>query len=130
MARHFQTFSCFVEGCPRPFYAKGLCRHHYDNKRRNGKLEPLRVRAPDGDGGYANGYKLAYTETGRREYEHILIAEKALGHYLPEGAVVHHVTEDRTDNHGPFKLVICPDQAYHLLIHRLMRERGISFKEG
>lgn len=41
-------------------------------------------------------------------YEHILIAEKALGKLLPEKAVVHH--------HTPEQLVVCQDQAYHMLI--------------
>lgn len=46
--------------------------------------------------------------------EHILIAEKALGKYLPPGAVIHHA--NGTTNSGP--LVICQDTAYHSLIHQ------------
>ena len=42
-------------------------------------------------------------------YEHTLIAERALGKYLPDGAVVHH--------HTPKQLVICQDQGYHRLMH-------------
>lgn len=42
--------------------------------------------------------------------EYILIAEKALGKYLPNGAVVHH--------HTSSQLVICQDQTYHKLLHR------------
>jgi hypothetical protein len=49
--------------------------------------------------------------------EHILIAEKALGKPLPQGAVVHHVNE--TKNSGP--LVICQDDAYHHLLHQRIR---------
>lgn len=49
-------------------------------------------------------------------HEHILIAEKALGHYLPQGACVHHWNEDGTDN-IPSNLVICQDTRYHKLIH-------------
>ncbi len=47
---------------------------------------------------------------------HIQAAEKAYGGPLPPEAVVHHVDEDganfRNDN-----LLICPDRAYHNLIH-------------
>jgi len=50
-------------------------------------------------------------------YEHILIAEKALGKSLPPKAVVHHA--DATKNGG--QLVICQDTAYHMLLHRRMR---------
>ena len=52
--------------------------------------------------------------------DHILVAEKALGKFLPSGAVVHHVDGDRRNNH-PSNLVICQDQAYHLLLHRRQR---------
>ena len=55
-----------------------------------------------------------------RMYEHVLVAERALGHALPAGAVVHHQNRDRTDNR-PENLVVCESQAYHLLVHRRLR---------
>lgn len=48
------------------------------------------------------------------------VAEKALGRKLPEGAVIHHVDEDRSNN-ASSNLVICPDESYHRLIHVRMR---------
>lgn len=52
--------------------------------------------------------------------EHILIAEKALGRPLPDKAIIHHVDGDKgkTDSHA---IVICENQAYHMLLHRRMR---------
>ena len=50
-------------------------------------------------------------------FEHIVIAEKALGKDLPDNAVVHHMAE-KTDN---TQLVICPNRAYHKLIHQRAR---------
>jgi hypothetical protein len=52
--------------------------------------------------------------------EHIVIAEKALGRHLPDTAVVHHVDNERTNNSNT-NLVICQDQAYHLLLHQRAR---------
>jgi hypothetical protein len=53
-------------------------------------------------------------------YEHILIAEVALGRYLKSPEEVHHVDED-PGNNSPRNLVICHDHAYHYLLHARMR---------
>jgi hypothetical protein len=49
-------------------------------------------------------------------YEHTLVAERALGRYLPDGAEVHHFNEVKADNRGT-NLVVCPSRKYHLLLH-------------
>lgn len=51
------------------------------------------------------------------------LRQKALGKPLPKGAVVHHMGKP-WDNHDFGKLVICPDQAYHFLLHKRARELG------
>lgn len=60
---------------------------------------------------------------GGRVFEHTLVAEAALGKYLPSTAVVHHVDRDKSRNVGG-NLVVCEDQTYHLLLHR--RERALD----
>ncbi len=61
-------------------------------------------------------------KTGR-VYEHILVAERALGYFLREPHQVHHVNEDRSDNR-PCNLVICEDQSYHFILH--IRQRIVN----
>ena len=52
--------------------------------------------------------------------EHLLIAEKALGKYLPEGIVIHHCDGNKTNNNNN-NLVVCENQAYHVLLHRRLK---------
>ncbi len=49
-------------------------------------------------------------------------AEHALGHPLPPFAVVHHHSYEGNRS----QLVICQDLAYHALLHRRMRARGLK----
>jgi HNH endonuclease len=62
------------------------------------------------------------TVDGIVKLEHTHVAEQALGKPLPEGAQVHHINHKKTDNR-PCNLVICPDAAYHALLHK--REKAL-----
>lgn len=63
-------------------------------------------------------------ETNNYVFEHLLVAERALGYPVPATCEVHHVNEIRSDNRG-CNLVICQDSAYHKLLHaRLRAYRG------
>lgn len=64
-----------------------------------------------------------YERTAGNKHVHIVVAERALGRPLPPGVEVHHVNEDKRDNRG-VNLVICPDHAYHMLLH--MRTRALD----
>lgn len=72
------------------------------------------------------GWRFVYApdhpHASRRGYvrEHVMIAAAALGKPLPPGVVVHHINEIRRDN-AHRNLVICQDQAYHLLLHARAR---------
>lgn len=62
--------------------------------------------------------------------EHILVAEKAIGRWLPKTAEMHHVNECKHDNRNE-NLVICEDRAYHQLLHtRLKAYQGTGSVDG
>lgn len=71
---------------------------------------------------HASGYTLIMSKDHPRAnrdgyvMEHILVAEKAVGCYLPDGVEVHHVNGAKSDN-STKNLVICQDHQYHLLLH-------------
>src|SRR5579863_7819191 len=110
---------CSIEACKKSAFTKGFCRQHYDSITVYGRVDL--IRREKGTGSIHSGY-VFITVNGEQVREHIYLAEKALGRKLPEGAVVHHMNEDGTDNHTPFNLVICPDRAYHNLLHTRMRQ--------
>jgi hypothetical protein len=111
-----RTFKqCSVSGCTSPYYGKSYCNKHYLRWKRHG--DPLATtRAPIGSGCiHVCGYRVICFGY-RRYYEHVMIAERALGHKLPKGAEVHHVNGIKSDN-APSNLVICPNRTYHMLLH-------------
>lgn len=55
-------------------------------------------------------------------HEHRLIAERVMGKELPELAEVHHLNEIKSENRNN-NLVVCPDRAYHSLLHTRMRAK-------
>lgn len=65
-------------------------------------------------------YRMGY-DNGKLKLLHRIRAEKALGKPLPHGAIVHHADGSKSDT-AP--LVICPDDAYHMLLHRRMRVKA------
>lgn len=114
---------CHVEECEREvrYPSTGLCHPHHILWTRHGRLHNIRAASGEGRPKTAAGYVML-TREGRKVYEHIWLAEKALGKRLPPKAIVHHMNGDPADNFTPFNLVICPNQAYHLLLHRRAKE--------
>lgn len=99
----------------------GMCNKHHTRLTRYGRTNRQRAEHGLGRPVTGAGY-IVITRNGRPIYEHVYLAELALGKPLPKGAVVHHMNEDKTDNFTPFNLVVCPDQSYHALLHKRMRE--------
>lgn len=88
-----------------------------------GKKGPLSNMWKGGVAHHSEGYALIYIPGHKRAnpggyvFDHVLIAEKALGKPLPDGVVVHHFPDKKDFTH----LVICQDGGYHSLLHRRAR---------
>lgn len=117
---------CQVDDCFYPAYSKGYCQTHYKTHFKYDR--DYTIIAPKGSGTITkDGYR-EFTINGERILEHVMIVEKALGKKLPEGAVVHHINEDKLDN-SPTNLILCQDQTYHMLLHKRMKDLNINFKK-
>lgn len=73
----------------------------------------------------AHGYVVVRTASKHRQYEHILVAERAIGRKLknfgpgnPDTEVVHHIDGNKTNN-APSNLLICTHRYHTELHHRL-----------
>lgn len=121
-----RMIQCSTAGCTTyTSRVSGLCLKHYKQQwylKKVGRTELLDRPSKGRWIHKVTGYVLV-EHNHRLEYEHRVLAEKALGRPLPKGVVVHHMGAP-DDNHGPFKLIVCPNQEYHFLLHKRMEECG------
>jgi len=114
------TMICSVIDCGRRSVARGWCGKHYQAWAKHGDPCASKAKRADFTGcPRKDGYVIVQRSNVKR-LAHVEIAEKALGKPLPQGAIVHHADEDPSNN-SPSNLVICPNQVYHMLLHRRAR---------
>ena len=103
----------WIKGKPRRFIHNHHMRGERNNHYNGGRTESrgyISIATPDHPAADAHGFVR----------EHVLICEKALGKPLPTGAVPHYVDGNPSNNDNS-NLVLCQDQAYHMLIERRTR---------
>ena len=120
---------CRVPDCGHKAVTSGerLCTFHYRKHVAGFPLTNERSIRADGTGTMDKKGYMVVRVGGVHKFEHVLIAEKALGKPLPKGAQVHHLNERKGDNRNT-NLVVCPDDAYHKLLHKRARDLGIVFE--
>lgn len=117
--------ACRMPNCTAKVNAWGeqLCSFHY-RLWQEGLPDRERLIRERGTGTISMKGYVVVIINGQSFLEHRLLAEKALGKKLPEGACVHHMNEKPWDNYTPFNLVVCPNDEYHKLLHKRAKELG------
>lgn len=117
---------CRAPGCDRESFVQSrqMCGMHYQRWMKYGDFNRRMENWHGGRYRHEQGYIRVHVGNNEYRMEHVLKAEKALGKPLPAGSVVHHMNGDPSDNDTPFNLVVCPDQDYHLLLHRRAQSLG------
>lgn len=116
--------TCSIKGCCNPEKARGWCNMHYQRWWKTGDHQRQMKNWHGGKYTHEQGYIRIHVGGKQYRMEHVLKAEKAMGKPMPKGAIVHHVNGDPADNDTPWNLIVCPDQAYHLLLHRRAQSLG------
>lgn len=111
---------CTVVGCENKNWARGFCHKHYQKLRTYGDPLAGATHRQKGAGTIDKRGYHSRTIDGTGKLVHVLMAEKAIGRTLPVGAEVHHVDRNPSNN-APSNLVVCPNSAYHRLLHQRQR---------
>lgn len=114
---------CRLNSCSEDVRFKNLrlCNKHGLRWKRSRRLSSSRREW--GEGTIKSSGYLATVISGKIKYLHVRIAEKALGRVLVGEEEVHHFDEDKLNNDNG-NLIICPDRAYHMLLH--VRQRALA----
>ena len=112
---------CKLDFCFNDVKSSGLCSRHYEAQRTGRPFLSNEERQPRRKEGtrvrLQSGHIQVHLGDGEFELEHRMIAGVALGRLLKGTECVHHVDENPGNNTNT-NLVICPDAAYHKLLHR------------
>jgi hypothetical protein len=110
---------CSISGCGKKHKGHGFCLNHL--RKFNAYGDPLKRMAREkGTGTITQCGYISHQKGKRSILEHVLMVERVLGRALPKGVIVHHVDGNPAHNVNS-NFVVCPNQAYHLLLHARQR---------
>lgn len=95
--------TCTVEGCDRPYKARGFCNMHYGRVYKTGAVGAAESHYTGRGSITVQGYRRLrkYNEDGNKigwKYIHRDVMERNLGRPLASHETVHHLNGDREDN--------------------------------
>ena len=90
---------CTLDGCDKPYRAKGFCQMHYRRFNLYGNAEIKVNIGRKYDDGYVQVRTTAGNgKVGRYTYQHRLVMQEMIGRPLVKGETVHHKNGIRNDN--------------------------------
>lgn len=117
---------CTIKDCDRPHMGKGLCKLHWQRKKRTGTTDGPYRRA-NGTGWIdRQGYKIISVNS-KKTREHRFVIENILKRKLARHESVHHIDGNRLNN-DPDNLQVM-DAGLHSILHKVKTFRGKTHKQ-
>ena len=90
---------CFIPGCARAGFSRGLCSAHYQRRKTKTRMDTPIQKKTKGGGEWANGYGYIISNTpSGHMMKHRWVMQQHIGRPLLRQETVHHINGDRTDN--------------------------------
>jgi hypothetical protein len=116
---------CSIKDCSNNASSRGWCSKHH--KRWLAHKDPIKMEIGErGKGTIFNGYRMFHIKD-KKLFEHRIIMEEILGRKLKSNEIVHHIDENRLNNHPSNLQVMIRNQ--HIGMHTITTFRDKTHKQ-